>query len=82
MAGGSRTVVQGAEHVGRTVEAVRAPWGHWIVPRAGLLAWLAALVAPLVLFLATAACGATAFGAARRARNRPTTALLGPVRPR
>ncbi|MGW0857582.1 hypothetical protein [Streptomyces sp. NPDC002690] len=76
---GTRIVVQGADHAGRTVEAVRAPWGHWIVPRTGLLARAAAVAAPLLLFLATAACGAAAFRTARRARDRSTAGLLRPV---
>ncbi|WP_327177290.1 hypothetical protein OG599_19750 [Streptomyces sp. NBC_01335] len=46
----------------------------------GLLTALCAFVAPLVLLLATAACGAAALRTARRARDRSTAELLGPVR--
>ncbi|MFD6420776.1 hypothetical protein [Streptomyces sp. NPDC060198] len=76
---GTRIVVQGADHPGRTVEVVRAPWGHWIVPRTGPLAWTAALAAPLLLLLATAACGAATFRTGRRARDRPVAGRLRPV---
>ncbi|MEU3567709.1 hypothetical protein AB0E96_04640 [Kitasatospora sp. NPDC036755] len=56
---------------GEGVDAVRAPWGSYVVPRTGFAAWAEALAAPLVLSLATVACVVALRKSARRTRYRP-----------
>ncbi|MFF7364966.1 hypothetical protein [Streptomyces sp. NPDC008125] len=77
---GTTVVLPGRQHPGRTVEAVRAPWGDYIAPRTSPLARSAAFAAPLLLLLAAVACGLATLRSVRRARRRSTAGLLAPVR--
>ncbi|MFC8450228.1 hypothetical protein [Kitasatospora sp. NPDC057223] len=53
---GTHISLRRAGHPGGSVDAVRAPWGSYIVPWKGFTAWTAALAAPLTLLVAAAAC--------------------------
>ncbi|MGV9266225.1 hypothetical protein ACWDRR_16360 [Kitasatospora sp. NPDC003701] len=62
-------------HPGEQVEAVKTPWGSYIVPWTGVTAWTAALAAPAALLLAAVACTTALRKAVRRTRHRATVSL-------
>ncbi len=69
LANGTHISLRHDGHPGESVDAVRAPWGSYIVPRKGYTAWTAALAAPLALLLAAAACAVALRKAVRRTRH-------------
>lgn len=75
LADGTHVSLRHDGHPGEHVDAVKTPWGSYVVPWKGFTAWAAALAAPLALLLAAVACTIALRKALRQTRYRASFSL-------